>query len=119
MTIGFVSKSGGLWQRPTTCNMSSAAPWEAAGVEFIDENGGGPGVRLRNRQQKGLAAAPGPRVSKGADRLAAVRSRNEFASVDFTITWRRPPLRKRLPPRAHVKLKPARDRMVGGKRAVP
>ena len=22
---------------------------EAAGVEFIDENGGGPGVRLRNR----------------------------------------------------------------------
>jgi transcriptional regulator with XRE-family HTH domain len=25
---------------------------EAAGVVFIDENGGGPGVRLRNRQQK-------------------------------------------------------------------
>ena len=25
---------------------------EAAGVEFIDENGGGPGVRLRHRQQK-------------------------------------------------------------------
>lgn len=25
---------------------------EAAGVEFIDGNGGGPGVRLRNRQQK-------------------------------------------------------------------
>ena len=23
-----------------------------AGVEFIDENGGGPGVRLRRRQQK-------------------------------------------------------------------
>ena len=23
-----------------------------AGVEFIDENGGGPGVRLRHRQQK-------------------------------------------------------------------
>jgi transcriptional regulator with XRE-family HTH domain len=23
-----------------------------AGVEFIDENGGGPGVRLRNRQSK-------------------------------------------------------------------
>jgi hypothetical protein len=23
---------------------------EAAGVEFIDENGGGSGVRLRNRQ---------------------------------------------------------------------
>jgi hypothetical protein len=25
---------------------------EAAGVEFIDENGGGPGVRLRKRTQK-------------------------------------------------------------------
>jgi transcriptional regulator with XRE-family HTH domain len=25
---------------------------EAAGVDFIDENGGGPGVRLRKRQQK-------------------------------------------------------------------
>jgi transcriptional regulator with XRE-family HTH domain len=25
---------------------------EAAGVEFIDENGGGPGVRLRDRQLK-------------------------------------------------------------------
>ena len=29
---------------------------EAAGVEFIDENGGGPGVRLRTRQR--------PRASK-------------------------------------------------------
>ena len=25
---------------------------EAAGVEFIDENGGGPGVRLRGRHHK-------------------------------------------------------------------
>ena len=25
---------------------------EAAGIEFMDENGGGPGVRLRKRQQK-------------------------------------------------------------------
>jgi len=25
---------------------------ESAGVDFIDENGGGPGVRLRKRQQK-------------------------------------------------------------------
>jgi hypothetical protein len=24
---------------------------EMAGIEFIDENGGGPGVRLRNRQR--------------------------------------------------------------------
>ena len=27
------------------------AALESAGVEFIDENGGGPGVRLRKRQQ--------------------------------------------------------------------
>ncbi len=26
--------------------------FETAGVEFIDENGGGPGVRLRKRHQK-------------------------------------------------------------------
>jgi predicted transcriptional regulator len=26
--------------------------FEIAGVEFIDENGGGPGVRLKKRQQK-------------------------------------------------------------------
>jgi transcriptional regulator with XRE-family HTH domain len=26
--------------------------FEAVGVEFIDENGGGPGVRLRKRHQK-------------------------------------------------------------------
>jgi transcriptional regulator with XRE-family HTH domain len=26
---------------------------EAAGVDFIDENGGGPGVRLRSAQQQG------------------------------------------------------------------
>jgi hypothetical protein len=26
--------------------------FEAAGVEFIDENGGGPGVRLRERQKQ-------------------------------------------------------------------
>ena len=25
---------------------------EAAGIEFIDENGGGPGVRLRKRQKQ-------------------------------------------------------------------
>jgi hypothetical protein len=25
---------------------------EDAGIEFIEENGGGPGVRLRDRQQK-------------------------------------------------------------------
>ena len=28
------------------------AALESAGIEFIDENGGGPGVRLKKRQQK-------------------------------------------------------------------
>ena len=27
-------------------------PLEIVGVKFIDENGGGPGVRLRNRQRQ-------------------------------------------------------------------
>jgi hypothetical protein len=31
---------------------------EAAGVEFIDENGGGPGVRLRTRQGKKSSRVP-------------------------------------------------------------
>ena len=30
-------------------NLAIKRALEAAGVEFIDENGGGPGVRLRNR----------------------------------------------------------------------
>jgi len=32
---------------------------EAAGVAFIDENGGGPGVRLRTRQGKRPSRIPG------------------------------------------------------------
>jgi hypothetical protein len=32
--------------------MAIRRAFESAGVEFIDENGGGPGVRLRKRQQK-------------------------------------------------------------------
>jgi hypothetical protein len=37
----------------TTANDSALRrTLEAAGVEFIEENGGGPGVRLRNRQGK-------------------------------------------------------------------
>ena len=37
----------------TTANDSTVRrTLEAAGVEFIDENGGGPGVRLRKRQAK-------------------------------------------------------------------
>jgi transcriptional regulator with XRE-family HTH domain len=37
--------------RQSTMDRLKAA-LEAAGVQFIDENGGGPGVRLRERQQK-------------------------------------------------------------------
>ena len=33
-------------------DLSVRRAFETAGVEFIDENGGGPGVRLRKRQQK-------------------------------------------------------------------
>jgi transcriptional regulator with XRE-family HTH domain len=37
----------------TTANdLAIRRAFEAAGVEFIDENGGGPGVRLRRRQHK-------------------------------------------------------------------
>jgi hypothetical protein len=32
-------------------NLAVRRALEAAGVEFIDENGGGPGVRLRKRQR--------------------------------------------------------------------
>ena len=32
-------------------NLAVRRALETAGVEFIDENGGGPGVRLRKRQQ--------------------------------------------------------------------
>jgi hypothetical protein len=33
--------------------MPSAPPSKKAGVEFIDKNGGGPGVRLRKAKRKG------------------------------------------------------------------
>ena len=36
----------------TANNLAVRRVLELAGVEFIDENGGGPGVRLRKRQQK-------------------------------------------------------------------
>lgn len=43
-------------QRGTTIPAVSAAirtALEAAGIEFIDENGGGPGVRLARREDPG------------------------------------------------------------------
>jgi len=36
---------------PATLNTIESV-LKRAGIEFIDENGGGPGVRLRKRQQK-------------------------------------------------------------------
>jgi hypothetical protein len=36
----------------TANNLAVRRALEAAGVEFIDENGGGPGLRLRKRQPK-------------------------------------------------------------------
>ena len=39
---------------PESCSLNSTwAFFRVPGVEFIDENGGGPGVRLRKRQRKG------------------------------------------------------------------
>jgi hypothetical protein len=37
---------------PVTRPVAISSGLETARVEFIDENGGGPGVRLRKRQQK-------------------------------------------------------------------
>ena len=45
------SKAGTLGAHTSTVSALLKA-LEAAGIEFIDENGGGPGVRLRKRQQK-------------------------------------------------------------------
>jgi predicted transcriptional regulator len=45
------SVNGQIGGRERTTEKMRAAI-EAAGVEFIDENGGGPGVRVRKRQQK-------------------------------------------------------------------
>ena len=45
------SKPGVLVAHATTLAALSRA-LEAGGIEFIDENGGGPGVRLRQSQRK-------------------------------------------------------------------
>jgi hypothetical protein len=45
------SKAGPLGAHTSTVSALTKT-LEAAGIEFIDENGGGPGVRLRKRQQK-------------------------------------------------------------------
>ena len=45
------SKPGVMAAHPSTV-LALRRAFETAGIEFIDENGGGPGVRLRKRQQK-------------------------------------------------------------------
>jgi transcriptional regulator with XRE-family HTH domain len=44
------AKPGPLFAHASTLAALTRA-LEAAGIEFINENGGGPGVRLRNRQR--------------------------------------------------------------------
>jgi predicted transcriptional regulator len=46
------AKNGDLGGRPVTGEKIIAA-LEKAGVEFIDEDGGGPGVRLKQKKTKG------------------------------------------------------------------
>jgi hypothetical protein len=45
------SKPGIMAAHPSTV-LALKMAFESAGIEFIDENGGGPGVRLRKRHQK-------------------------------------------------------------------
>jgi hypothetical protein len=45
------AQDGPLGGRNET-GMKIRSALETAGIEFIDENGGGPGVRLRKRQSK-------------------------------------------------------------------
>jgi transcriptional regulator with XRE-family HTH domain len=54
-SVGIVTvhqfESGVSQPRRATLDVIRRA-FESAGVEFIDENGGGPGVRLKKRQRK-------------------------------------------------------------------
>jgi len=42
----------GVQKRKAAHDLAIRRALESAGVEFIDENGGGPGVRLRKRHQR-------------------------------------------------------------------
>ena len=50
-TIRRAELAGGETSMTAANDLAVRRALEAAGVEFIDENGGGPGVRLRNRQR--------------------------------------------------------------------
>jgi len=51
-TIRRAELAEGTTSMTTPNDMAVRRALEVAGVDFIDENGGGPGVRLRKRQQK-------------------------------------------------------------------
>jgi transcriptional regulator with XRE-family HTH domain len=51
-TIKRLESSPGVMSAHMSTVIALKKALETAGVEFIDENGGGPGVRLRKRQQK-------------------------------------------------------------------
>jgi predicted transcriptional regulator len=51
-TIKRLEAQDGLLGGRNETAMKIHSALEAAGVEFIDENGGGPGVRLRKRHQR-------------------------------------------------------------------
>jgi transcriptional regulator with XRE-family HTH domain len=51
-TIRRAEARNGATSLTTANDLAIRHAFEAAGVDFIDENGGGPGVRLRKRQQK-------------------------------------------------------------------
>jgi predicted transcriptional regulator len=52
------ARDGPLGGRDDTADKIRTA-LEEAGIQFINENGGGPGVRLRNRQKSKRASADG------------------------------------------------------------
>ena len=51
-TIKRLESKPGVMAAHMTTLVALKKALEAAGVEFIDENGGGPGVRLRKRHQR-------------------------------------------------------------------
>ena len=76
----------------------SAGRLRNAGVEFIDENGGGRGLRLRNRQkpkQDDASPSISPLVSRAAMMAAAVSSAGRLLSLErrgliSAVIWRAP-----------------------------
>jgi hypothetical protein len=51
-TIKRLESKPGIMIAHTSTLMALKKAFEVAGVEFIDENGGGPGVRLKKKRQK-------------------------------------------------------------------